>query len=382
MGPSDSPYSGGVFFLSIHFPTDYPFKPPKLNFTTRIYHPNINSNGSICLDILRDQWSPALTISKVLLSICSMLTDPNPDDPLVPEIAHVYKTDRSRYEATAREWTRKYSKGGTLKFGGRMKLKEVVEGPKPHELELHFSDILKAAAEEVGAKNPVFPLKYGKIFFIYRPRLRVMRFWCEIETVCDVESLETILKRKGFPSNTQGDRFVDFARICGEGNLIARKGSETHLAYILEIPLDESGDVQHELGIKHEASFIALVKDPSIPGTRGQRDRKDTELPEHLQKFFASQDLVPLEPIEFLDQAGLELILIASHDNLAEDLSEQGIGEFNSIARVSFIYLELEKIGEDLADAKSVYNPGEASLKELRLSKAKFKTEALFGDWT
>jgi ubiquitin-conjugating enzyme E2 D/E len=109
MGPSDSPYSGGVFFLAIHFPTDYPFKPPKVNFTTRIYHPNINSNGSICLDILRDQWSPALTISKVLLSICSMLTDPNPDDPLVPEIAHVYKTDRSRYEATAREWTRKYA---------------------------------------------------------------------------------------------------------------------------------------------------------------------------------------------------------------------------------------------------------------------------------
>ena len=68
MGPGDSPYSGGVFFLAIHFPTDYPFKPPKVNFTTRIYHPNINSNGSICLDILRDQWSPALTISKGMLA--------------------------------------------------------------------------------------------------------------------------------------------------------------------------------------------------------------------------------------------------------------------------------------------------------------------------
>jgi ubiquitin-protein ligase len=72
---SDSPYSGGVFFLAIHFPTDYPFKPPKVNFTTRIYHPNINSNGSICLDILRDQWSPALTISKGRLPPTLQLVD-------------------------------------------------------------------------------------------------------------------------------------------------------------------------------------------------------------------------------------------------------------------------------------------------------------------
>lgn len=109
MGPEDSPYSGGVFFLNIHFPSDYPFKPPKVNFTTKIYHPNINGQGAICLDILKDQWSPALTISKVLLSISSLLTDPNPDDPLVPEIAHIYKTDRSRYDQTAREWSQKYA---------------------------------------------------------------------------------------------------------------------------------------------------------------------------------------------------------------------------------------------------------------------------------
>lgn len=75
---SDSPYTGGVFFLQIQFPTDYPFKPPKVHFTTRIYHPNINANGSICLDILRDQWSPALTISKGMhLSFsCTCSLDP------------------------------------------------------------------------------------------------------------------------------------------------------------------------------------------------------------------------------------------------------------------------------------------------------------------
>uniref|UniRef100_A0AAZ1Y2Q6 E2 ubiquitin-conjugating enzyme n=1 Tax=Oreochromis aureus TaxID=47969 RepID=A0AAZ1Y2Q6_OREAU len=141
-GPNDSPYHGGVFFLSVHFPTDYPFKPPKVAFTTKIYHPNINSNGSICLDILRSQWSPALTVSKercppvcqgflgrlkhmllpshssvpatlcssqILLSICSLLCDPNPDDPLVPDIAHIYKSDRQKYNKIAREWTQRYA---------------------------------------------------------------------------------------------------------------------------------------------------------------------------------------------------------------------------------------------------------------------------------
>ena len=109
MGPIDSPYEGGDFFLNINFPTDYPFKPPKINFTTRIYHPNINSNGVISLDILKDQWITALTISKVLLSISSLLTDPNPDYPLVPEIANLYKSNRDEYNKTAKEWTQQYA---------------------------------------------------------------------------------------------------------------------------------------------------------------------------------------------------------------------------------------------------------------------------------
>lgn len=109
MGPSDSPYQGGVFKLEILFPVDYPFKPPKLQFTTKIYHPNINPAGLICLDILKQQWSPALTISKVLLSITSLLTDPNPDDPFVPEIAQLYKANKAAYEVKAREYTLRYA---------------------------------------------------------------------------------------------------------------------------------------------------------------------------------------------------------------------------------------------------------------------------------
>jgi len=109
MGPIKSPYEGGVFYLSIKFPKDYPFKPPKLIFLTKIYHCNINSGGAICLDILKEQWSPALTVSKVLLSICSLMDDPNPDDPLVPEIADLLKQDKTKHDENARIFTLKHA---------------------------------------------------------------------------------------------------------------------------------------------------------------------------------------------------------------------------------------------------------------------------------
>ena len=109
LGPSESPYAGGVFKLNIIFNEKYPFKPPKVKFLTRIFHPNINSNGSICLDILNVNWSPALTITKLLLSISSLLTDPNPNDPLVKSIADMYIHQKEEYNRRAREFTLRYA---------------------------------------------------------------------------------------------------------------------------------------------------------------------------------------------------------------------------------------------------------------------------------
>ena len=109
-GPEDSPYENGVFNLSIYFHNRYPFQPPKVIFKTPIYHCNISPQGLICLDILKDDgWNPALTIDKVLLSIYSLLSECNPEDPLVPTIAQLYRKDKKEYDKQARKTTEKFA---------------------------------------------------------------------------------------------------------------------------------------------------------------------------------------------------------------------------------------------------------------------------------
>ncbi|KAK0552842.1 ubiquitin-conjugating enzyme E2 N [Tilletia horrida] len=109
-GPSGSPFEGGNFKLELFLPEEYPLAPPKVRFLTKIYHPNIDKLGRICLDILKDRWSPALQIRTVLLSIQALLSAPNPDDPLANDVAEHYKTDEKAAIEVSRQWTQQYAK--------------------------------------------------------------------------------------------------------------------------------------------------------------------------------------------------------------------------------------------------------------------------------
>ena len=110
-GPAGTPYENGIFNLHILVPKNYPFEPPKVRFINRIYHCNVSSGGNICIDILKDEWSPALTLCKVIMSISSLLCECNPDDPMEIEIANLYKNDVEKHDCQAREWTRLYANG-------------------------------------------------------------------------------------------------------------------------------------------------------------------------------------------------------------------------------------------------------------------------------
>eukprot|EP00455_Lapot_gusevi_P050674 TRINITY_DN73_c0_g1_i1.p1 TRINITY_DN73_c0_g1~~TRINITY_DN73_c0_g1_i1.p1 ORF type:complete len:153 (-),score=31.45 TRINITY_DN73_c0_g1_i1:246-704(-) len=102
-GPDDTPWEGGTFKLHLTFTEEYPNKAPKVTFVTKVFHPNVYANGSICLDILQNQWSPIYDIAAILTSIQSLLTDPNPNSPANVEAARLFQENRREYERKVQE---------------------------------------------------------------------------------------------------------------------------------------------------------------------------------------------------------------------------------------------------------------------------------------
>ncbi|GCF01478.1 ubiquitin-conjugating enzyme E2 1 [Zygosaccharomyces mellis] len=110
LGPPETPYEGGRFIIDIEVPMEYPFKPPKMKFDTKVYHPNISSvTGAICLDILKNAWSPVITLKSALISLQALLQSPEPNDPQDAEVAQHYLRDKESFSKTAALWTRLYA---------------------------------------------------------------------------------------------------------------------------------------------------------------------------------------------------------------------------------------------------------------------------------
>ncbi|XP_034978810.1 ubiquitin-conjugating enzyme E2 T [Zootoca vivipara] len=118
LGSADTPYEKGIFNLEVVVPERYPFEPPKIRFLTPIYHPNIDSAGRICLDVLRlppkGAWRPSLNIATLLTSIQILMNEPNPDDPLMADISSEYKYNKQTFLRNARQWTEKYASQTTM----------------------------------------------------------------------------------------------------------------------------------------------------------------------------------------------------------------------------------------------------------------------------
>lgn len=113
-GPVQTPYEGGIFKLEVFLDEGYPYKPPKIRFITRIYHPNIDKLGRICLDVLKDKWGPTIYIRTLLLTIQGLMSNPNPDDPLANDVANHWKTDEVDAIKTAQKWTETYAREGAI----------------------------------------------------------------------------------------------------------------------------------------------------------------------------------------------------------------------------------------------------------------------------
>eukprot|EP00128_Syssomonas_multiformis_P006918 Colp12_sorted_trinity150504_noHs@36376 len=158
MGVKETPYEKGIFKLEVVIPERYPFEPPKVTFLTPIYHPNIDDAGRICLDALKmppkGAWKPSLNISTVLTSIQLLMSEANPDDGLMAEIASEYKYDRSKFNENARLWTQKHAmQDRKLSALKEKNVPQSVDSTQPQTKKSSPSEV-ESADEEDGSRTP------------------------------------------------------------------------------------------------------------------------------------------------------------------------------------------------------------------------------------
>ncbi len=108
---SSTPYSSGIFTLSIVVPPTYPTRPPVIKFRTKIFHPNVAwKDGEICLDVLKEQWTPAWGLSSACTAVLALLDAPEPDSPLNVDAATLLRSgDRRAYESMCRMYTQLFA---------------------------------------------------------------------------------------------------------------------------------------------------------------------------------------------------------------------------------------------------------------------------------
>ena len=112
-GPEDTPFETGTFVVRFSLPESYPLAPPRAAFETKIFHPNVHwKTGEICLDILKEQWSPALSIKTAMLSLQALLSSPEPSDPQDAVVARQYMDNLAEFNAQAKRWTKEYAAAG------------------------------------------------------------------------------------------------------------------------------------------------------------------------------------------------------------------------------------------------------------------------------
>ena len=107
LGPESSAWEGGIFKINLKFSEEYPSKPPMVNFVSKVFHPNVYNDGRICLDILDKNWSPVYDILSILISLRSLLSDPNENSPANAEAAQLYKTNPQLYYSKVKECVEK-----------------------------------------------------------------------------------------------------------------------------------------------------------------------------------------------------------------------------------------------------------------------------------